>query len=259
MAVFIGNSLGPMFGGLITDLAGARINFLVTAVFLAFSAFIVFKNVNEEFIPIPKTTSIFKNTIPDFSVLASNRELLPLMIVIFFIQFSNSVVGPIIPLVVLDMTNIMEGVGSISGLIIGVASIGGAIGSVLAGKISGKLGYERVLLVCIAGAFFFYLPQGFATQPWQLVALRFISGFFMGGTMPTANALIALRAERKKQGAIYGFVLSYVERRECHRSCIWRLSRDADWVSGCFFRNHDIVGVIGHWAWETGGQFSASR
>lgn len=204
MAVFIGNSLGPMFGGLITDLAGARINFLVTAVFLAFSAFIVFKNVNEEFIPIPKTTSIFKNAIPDFSVLASNRELLPLMIVIFFIQFSNSVVGPIIPLVVLDMTNIMEGVGSISGLIIGVASIGGAIGSVLAGKISGKLGYERVLLVCIAGAFFFYLPQGFATQPWQLVALRFISGFFMGGTMPTANALIALRAERKKQGAIYG-------------------------------------------------------
>jgi DHA1 family multidrug resistance protein-like MFS transporter len=204
MAVFIGNSLGPMLGGMITDLAGARVNFLATAVLLAASAFIVLKNVKEEFVPAPKTKSIFRNAIPDFSVLASSRELFPLMVVIFFIQFSNSVAGPIIPLVVLDMTNVLEGVGSLSGLIIGVASIGGALGSVLAGKISGKLGYERVLLVCIAGAFLFYLPQGFATEPWQLVLLRFVSGFFMGGTMPTANALIAFRAERKKQGAIYG-------------------------------------------------------
>ena len=204
MAVFIGNSLGPMLGGMITDLAGARVNFLATAVLLAASAFIVLKNVKEEFVPTPKTKSIFKNAIPDFSVLASSKELFPLMVVIFFIQFSNSVAGPIIPLVVLDMTNALEGVGSLSGLIIGVASIGGALGSVLAGKISGKLGYGRVLLFCIAGAFLFYLPQGFATEPWQLVLLRFVSGFFMGGTMPTANALIALKAERKKQGAIYG-------------------------------------------------------
>lgn len=204
MAVFIGNSLGPMLGGLITDIAGARVNFLATAVLLAASAFIVLKNVEEEFVPVPKTKSIFRNALPDFSVLASSGELFPLMVVIFFIQFSNSVVGPIIPLVVLDMTNALEGVGSLSGLIIGVASIGGALGSVLAGKISGKLGYGRVLLFCIAGAFLFYLPQGFATEPWQLVLLRFVSGFFMGGTMPTANALIALKAERKKQGAIYG-------------------------------------------------------
>jgi len=204
MAVFIGNSLGPMLGGMITDLAGARVNFLATAVLLAVSAFIVLKNVKEEFIPVPKTKSIFRNAIPDFSILASNRELFPLMVVIFFIQFSNSVAGPIIPLVVLNMTSVMEGVGSLSGLIIGVASIGGALGSVLAGKISGKLGYGKVLLFCIAGAFLFYLPQGFATEPWQLVLLRFVSGFFMGGTMPTANALIAFKAERKKQGAIYG-------------------------------------------------------
>jgi len=204
MAVFIGNSLGPMLGGMITDLAGARVNFLATAVLLAVSAFIVLKNVKEEFIPVPKTKSIFRNAIPDFSILTSNRELFPLMVVIFFIQFSNSVAGPIIPLVVLDMTSVMEGVGSLSGLIIGVASIGGALGSVLAGKISGKLGYGKVLLFCIAGAFLFYLPQGFATEPWQLVLLRFVSGFFMGGTMPTANALIAFKAERKKQGAIYG-------------------------------------------------------
>jgi len=155
MAVFIGNSLGPMLGGMITDLAGARVNFLATAVLLAVSAFIVLKNVKEEFIPVPKTKSIFRNAIPDFSILTSNRELFPLMVVIFFIQFSNSVAGPIIPLVVLNMTSVMEGVGSLSGLIIGVASRVGALGSVLAGKISGKLGYGKVLLFCIAGAFLF--------------------------------------------------------------------------------------------------------
>ncbi len=204
MAVFMGSSLGPMFGGFVTDLVGSRTNFLATSVLLAVAAWIVMKNVTEDFIPAPKTKSFLRNAVPDFSILGSNRSLLALMVVIFFIQFSSSVTGPIIPLVVLSMTKSMEGTGSLSGLIIGMAALGGALGSVLAGKYSGKLGYGKVLLACIAGAFLFYLPQGFATQPWQLVVLRFVSGIFMGGTLPTTNALLALQVERRNQGAVYG-------------------------------------------------------
>lgn len=245
MAVFIGNSLGPMFGGVITDLAGARVNFLATAALLAVSAFIVVKNVKEEFIPVPKTTSLFKNAIPDFSVLSSTRELFPLMIVIFFIQFSNSVAGPIIPLVVLNMTKAREGVGSLSGLIIGVASIGGALGAVLAGKVAGKLGYGKVLLACIAGAFLFYLPQGFATQPWQLLILRFLSGFFMGGTMPTANALIAFRADRKKQGAVYGLASAMSSGGNAIGPAFGALAATMIGYPAVFFTTTILLGALG--------------
>lgn len=204
MAVFIGNSLGPLFGGVITDLAGSRMNFIATAVLLGTAAVIVLKNVTENFTPVPKSGSLLKNAIPDFSALSANTALVPLMIVIFFIQFANSVAAPIIPLIILDMTGTHQGTGSLSGIVIGVASIAGALGSVVVGKISAKAGYGRVLQLCILGAFLFYLPQGFARMPWQLIVLRFFSGFFMGGTMPTANALIAQRADRNRQGATYG-------------------------------------------------------
>jgi DHA1 family multidrug resistance protein-like MFS transporter len=245
MGVFIGSSLGPMFGGLITDLAGSRVNFLATAVLLAVAAWIVMKYVTEEFIPVPKTKSIFQNAVPDFSVLGSNKALLALMVVIFFIQFANAVAGPIIPLVVLSMTKSFEGTGSLSGFIIGVAALGGALGSVLAGKVSGRIGYGKVLLACIAGAFVFYLPQGFATQPWHLIILRFLSGLFMGGTMPTTNALVALQTDRSKQGAVYGLSAAMSSGGNAIGPAFGALAATLIGYPAVFFTTTILLGLLG--------------
>lgn len=204
MSVFIGNSIGPLFGGVITDLAGSRINFLATSVLLALSAFLVIKFVAEDFVPENKTGSLLKNAVPDFSVLRGNTSLKALLALIFTIQFANAVVSPIIPLVVLHMTEAFRGTGSLSGLIIGIASIAGALGALIAGKVSNRIGYGRALLICIAGSFLFYLPQGFAVTPYQLLVLRFFTGFFLGGTMPSANALIAQQTSKDHQGAVFG-------------------------------------------------------
>lgn len=245
MAIFMGNSIGPMLGGTIADLAGSRISFLATSVLLVIASYIVMKNVEEDFRPKPKSKSFLKNAIPDFSVLRSNPVILALIVVVFFIQFANSVAGPIIPLVVLDMTRSIKGAGSLSGLIIGVAAIGGALGSVFAGKITEKAGYDKVLLVCIAGAFVFSLPQGFSTQPWQLFALRFFSGFFMGGTMPTANALIAAQAERGKQGSIYGLSSAMSGAGNAAGPAFGALSASLMGYPAVFFATTAILGVLG--------------
>ncbi|HEY9053556.1 MAG TPA: MFS transporter [Rectinemataceae bacterium] len=208
MAVFMGNSLGPMFGGVVTDLAGSRTNFLATAILLLLAGIIVTREVIESGMPKPKSGSLLRNAVPDIRVLRSTPGLSGVMVVIFVVQFANAVVGPLIPLVVMDMKAGSGGLGSLSGLLIGVASLAGALGAVITGKTSAKLGYSKALLVCLGGAFLFYVPQGFADRPWQLLILRAFSGFFLGGTMPTANALIALRSKREKQGAVYGLSTS---------------------------------------------------
>jgi len=95
-------------------------------------------------------------------------------------------------------------VGSISGLIISAGSIAGALAAALIGKVSGKIGYGRTLMFCLGGAFLFYLPQGFATSPWQLLFLRLGSGICLGGTMPSVNALIASVCDKNRQGSTYG-------------------------------------------------------
>ncbi|MCX8014337.1 MAG: MFS transporter, partial [Rectinema sp.] len=90
------------------------------------------------------------------------------------------------------------------GILIGVTSVAAALGSIAIGKVSVRFGYERALRFSLGGACLFYLPQGFCTSPWQLLILRFLSGFFIGGSMPTANALIALNVKKERQGSIYG-------------------------------------------------------
>ncbi|MCX7774861.1 MAG: MFS transporter [Rectinemataceae bacterium] len=204
MAVFTGNSAGPMFGGFITDIAGSRMNFLATSVLLAGAAILVFRHVRETWIPTPRTGSVLRNAIPDLSLLNAKSPLRSIFIVVFVIQAANAMVGPIIPLVVLHLQKTAAFAGSISGLIIGVASLAGALGAVVTGKVSVRMGYDRALLACIGGAFLAYLPQGLVQSPWQLLVLRALSGFFMGGTMPTANALIGLRSRKERQGATFG-------------------------------------------------------
>ncbi len=245
MAIFMGNSIGPLLGGTIADLAGSRMSFLVTSALLFIASYIVFRNVDENFTPKPKSASLLRNAIPDFSALSSNSAIVALIVVVFFIQFANSVAGPIIPLVVLDMTKSLRGAGSLSGLIIGVAALGGALGAVVAGRVSGKMGYGKVLLLCIAGAFVFSLPQGFATQPWHLFVLRFFSGFFMGGTMPTANALIAAQAEHGKQGSIYGLSSAMSGAGNAAGPAFGALAASLVGYPAVFFATAAILGVLG--------------
>lgn len=204
MAVYLGNSIGPLFGGLVGDTLGYRANFFATSALLAFAGLIVRVLVSEEFSPKPRAGSVLRNAIPDFSPLRRSPMLASLLAVVFAVQFATGVVAPMLPLFVKHLSGGVAGVGSISGMIIAAGSLAGALAAAVIGKVSSRLGYARTLFVCMLGAFAFYLPQGFVRAPWQLLALRLGSGIFLGGTMPSVNALIARWCDKDKQGASYG-------------------------------------------------------
>jgi DHA1 family multidrug resistance protein-like MFS transporter len=204
MSVFLGGAVGPLFGGVITDLLGSRVNFVATSLMLLVSAVVVARWVSEDFKPRPRTGSLLRNAVPDFGVFAASPALIPLFAVTFAVQLANTTAGPILPLVVLDMSKGGPGVGSLTGLILGATAITASIGAVLVGKVSLRIGYGRSLLICIAGSLVFTLPQAFARTPYQLLAFRALMGFFLGGTMPSLNALLAGLCERSRQGSVYG-------------------------------------------------------
>lgn len=204
MAIFLGSSIGPLFGGIVADSAGSRMNFLATGAILAFSGVLVLRFVKEDFVPSPRHGSILRNAIPDLSPMFKNPALAALLLVTFTVQFASAIAVPILPLVVLHMTGAQSNVGTQSGLVIGAGSLAAAISAAAVGRISGRAGYGRTLMGCIAGAFCFYVLQGFARTPIQLLWLRIGAGIFLGGTMPSVNALIARLCDPGKQGATYG-------------------------------------------------------
>lgn len=204
MAIFLGNSIGPLFGGIVADTAGPRVNFLATGVILAFSGLLVLRFVTEEFVPSPKGESLLRNAVPDLSPLAKNPSLVALLVVTFSVQLANAIAVPILPLVVLNLTGVDQNLGTLSGLIIGAGSLTAALSAAVVGRVSGRLGYGRTLLGCMAGAMVFYVLQGFAVTPMQLLWFRSGAGAFLGGALPSVNALIAQLCDPKKQGSTYG-------------------------------------------------------
>ncbi len=208
MAIFLGASLGPLFGGVIADVFGRRVNFFATSGLLLAAAIIIARFTEDNFTAPANRKSIVASLLPDFRPLARSKALWALMAVIAADQIAGAVVGPFLPLYIQALSAGASRVGSTTGLIIGLGAMASALAAVVVGKASYRLGYKRVLVVCMIGASLFTIPQGFVRSPFQLLLLRIASCFFVGGNLPSVNALIAQRIEQGKQGSIYGLSAS---------------------------------------------------
>jgi DHA1 family multidrug resistance protein-like MFS transporter len=208
MAVFLGGSLGPMFGGIISDVFGHRVTFFATSFLLLVAGIVIAKSVKDDFVPPENRKSVLKSMIPDFSPLAHSKALWSLMAVVAADQIAGSIVGPFLPLFIQSISPGNALVGSTTGVILGVSALASAVAAASVGKLSYRLGYQRTLVVCMGTAAIFTIPQAFVHSPVQLLVLRVVSCFFIGGDMPAANALIALRVEPGKQGSVYGLTSS---------------------------------------------------
>lgn len=208
MSVFLGSSLGPMLGGIVSDLFSHRVNFFVTSALLFLAGAVVAKFAKDDFKPPEHRKSIGKSLIPDFSPLLNSKALLALMAVIAADQIAGSIVAPFLPLYIQSISSRPDLVGSTTGIILGAGALASAVAAVSLGKLSYRVGYRQTLVVCMGAAALFTLPQAFVHSPGQLLALRIVSCFFIGGDMPAANALIALHIESGHQGSVYGLTSS---------------------------------------------------
>jgi DHA1 family multidrug resistance protein-like MFS transporter len=202
MAIFVGNSLGPLVGGYVADHLGFRYAFFVTAALLALGGLVVAFFVDERF-QRPRASGE-RRLFAGFGGVAREPALLVFAATSLTIHGSAMMVGPIFPLFVQDVSPSARNVASTVGLIIGVAGVVSALSALVIGRVSDRLGHRKVLAVCAVGAGFSYIPQAFSTDPAQVLVWRAALGLFAGGMMPSINALIALRAPAGMQGAAFG-------------------------------------------------------
>ena len=64
------------------------------------------------------------------------------------------------------------------------------------------------MLICLLGATLTSIPQIFVESYWLFVVERFAVGLFIGGILPTANALIGRGVPRESRGTVYGMTAS---------------------------------------------------
>jgi DHA1 family multidrug resistance protein-like MFS transporter len=203
----VGSLVGPLIGGALADLTGSyRIPFYCTSATILLSLALVWFAVDERFVA-PKARGR-QSTLSSLIAVASTPVLLALFFVLMMAQFGVRTVQPIVTLYVQELVGPRPDLATLSGIAFSVTGLANVIAAPFLGNRSDRIGYRRVLLICLCGATLTTLPQAFTENYWLFTAQRFGVGLFIGGLLPTANALVGRLVPRAERGAIYGITAS---------------------------------------------------
>ncbi|MBI2829689.1 MAG: MFS transporter [Chloroflexi bacterium] len=200
-----GNTLGPVFGGILADHFGFRETFFVAAGLLSLGGLSVLLFVREKFVPPAVGQAA---TLRDMLHLAFSREMLPLLIVIFALNVGPQMIAPVIPLVIQVLGS--QGGAGAAGLTFSLIGAGTALSAFVAGRTAGRIPLKKILVFCSVGTGILYLPPIFAQTVGQLVIFVGATGLLAGGLVTASSSLISLSVSPSRQGVAYGLFQSAI-------------------------------------------------
>lgn len=204
----VGSLVGPLIGGALADLTGSyRIPFYCTSVTILLSIGLVWFAVQERFTAPPKGRGR-RSILSGLVAVATAPALLALFFVLMMAQFGVRTVQPVVSLYVQELVGARPDLATLSGVAFSLTGLGNVIAAPFLGNRSDRIGYRRVLLISLLGASVMTFPQAFTTDYWTFAAARFGVGLFIGGILPTANALVGRLVPRAERGTVYGITAS---------------------------------------------------
>ena len=199
MAIFGGSAFGLLVGGVMADLMGYRAIFYVVGAVYFMGGIIVLFFVRENFVPVPKEKIA---TFSKLWKLMKSPQILPLLIVLCVLAIGPSLLSPIIPLFVQQLS--AKDAAGAAGLAMGLMGVVTAISSIVAGRMGNRIDLKKMLIWGCLFTGVLYLPPVFATTVFWFILLMALSGVFNGGIMVPSNSLIALSVSQTEQGMAYG-------------------------------------------------------
>jgi len=185
-----GSILGPFIGGLMADWIGYRPIFYITGLLLAVGTTLSWIFVKEKF-DFQAAAHKTKTTLREaWRKLQHVKQLPALYTVTLLIQFSMLSSQPLMPLYVGELHGTVENLAFYAGLVTSITGVSNMLASPLLGRLSDRVGAQKILFVSLIGAGIMFIPQALVSTVWQLFVARFFLGVFLGGLLPTVNALI---------------------------------------------------------------------
>jgi MFS transporter, DHA1 family, multidrug resistance protein len=200
-----GTILGPFIGGLLADTFGFRPIFYITGTLLFIASVLSWLLVRENFDRAAASKQVQVSVLKGLRELIVIPQLPALLAVTFLIQFAMLSPMPLIPLYVQHLHGTTENLAFYAGFVGSVTGISNMVSAPLLGRLSDRIGASRILLVSIAGAALMLIPQAFVGSVGELLVWRFLLGCFMGGLIPTINALIRRYTPDGMESRAFGF------------------------------------------------------
>jgi DHA1 family multidrug resistance protein-like MFS transporter len=201
-----GGIIGPLVGGFLADLIGYRNIFFLTGGLGFLAGLLVILLVQEDGKPGEKRKSLgfFSN----YRFVFTSTTLSTIFVASLLVQLAIMGVQPILSLFVESLWSRAENLSTMAGFVFGVTGLASLIASPYWGKRGDRIGYKKTLAITSLATGISYAPQGWATDVYQLLILRFVQGLFVGGILPALYTLTSLNAPDERRGGILGITRS---------------------------------------------------
>ena len=137
------------------------------------------------------------------------KSLTITMFVTFFVlTVALYSVEPIVTVYVTQLSSNTSHVALVAGITFSASGLANIIAAPRLGKLSDKIGAQKVMLVALVVAGLVFIPQAFVKNPWQLVGLRFLLGLATAGLIPSVNILVKKITPSSLTGRVFGFNMS---------------------------------------------------
>lgn len=200
-----GSLLGPMVGGYLEETVGLQSVFFLTGALMLIVFITTFMFVKEEFIRTNKKVLNIKEV---WDLIPNPGLIITMFITSFVLQLAFYSIEPIITVYITQLSHNVAHVALISGMAFSASGLSSVIAAPRLGRLSDKIGAEKVMLVALVAAGVIFIPQAFVRNPWQLMVLRFLLGLATAGLAPSVNVLVKQITPDSLTGRVFGFNMS---------------------------------------------------
>ncbi len=200
-----GSLLGPLVGGYIGETFGFQSVFFLTGSLMLLVFVLTALFVKESFVRQDKKTLSTSQT---WATVPEKATTLVLFLAFFIVYLAASSIEPILTVYITELTLDTSHIALLAGLVFSASGLATIIASPLLGRLSDKVGPQKVLLFGLLVAGVLCLPQAFVRDPWQLTVMRFLLGLVTGGLAPSLNSLVKRITPGPIAGRVYGFTMS---------------------------------------------------
>lgn len=217
--VFFANAVGPLVGGVISDIAGFRAAFVCGAVMLAISGVLV-ATLTSGRRPVPAEPgtgepAAAKPTLrAQLGLVARTPGVAAVAATSGLLYFGNMLLYPVLPLYVRGTHGLLSWgghpqVATAAGIAVGVTGFSAMIAAVRTDAAVRRWGYRRVLGISVAVTALLYASVPLFDSFGYLVVVRAIAGVLVGVALSCAAALVALVAPAELGSTAYGVVSAF--------------------------------------------------
>jgi len=204
MAVYAGNTLGPLIGGLAADHLGYRGTFVLTGAFLFLAGVLTVLGIKESTRP-SRTPSSQGTLISQASAIIHQPQIMAVMLIIGGFYIASAVTVPTLPLFIESMLGSAALVNTSTGTIYGLRALTSALAAGFIGRLADRLGSRPLMIISLAGAAVALAGHALAPNYAVLILSSLAAGIFIGGLLPSANAILARLSSPDQRGMVFGF------------------------------------------------------